>query len=49
MNNKEKITDVSKLSNEDLINEINETNSFIKYITEEIKKTDIGDKDEQDE
>lgn len=44
----EKITiDVNTLSNQELIATYQELDSFSKYLEDEIKKTDVGDVDEQ--
>lgn len=39
--------DVTKLSNEELISTYNEIETFLKTVNEEIKKTDIGDNNEE--
>ena len=39
--------DVTKLSNEELIALYNEIDSFLKLVNDEIKKTDIGDENEE--
>lgn len=42
----EKGLDVSLLSNEELIKEIHGIEEFLKFVNDEIKKTDIGDENE---
>ena len=37
---------VSELSNDELIKLYNDLETFIKLVSEEIKKTDVGDQDE---
>lgn len=39
--------DVTKLSNDDLVSRYNEIESFLKLVNDEIKKTDIGDENEE--
>ena len=39
--------DVTKLSNDELVALYNEVESFLKTVNEEIKKTDIGDENEE--
>ena len=39
--------DLTKLNNEELLNLYNEIDSFLKLVNDEIKKTDIGDTNEE--
>lgn len=39
--------DISALNNQELIATYQELDSFSKYLEDEIKKTDVGDVDEQ--
>ena len=39
--------DLTKLNNEELLNLYNEVDSFLKLVNDEIKKTDIGDTNEE--
>ena len=39
--------DLTKLNNEELLNLYNEIDSFLKLVNDEIKKTDIGDANEE--
>ncbi len=39
--------DLTKLNNEELLNLYNEVDSFLKLVNDDIKKTDIGDTNEE--
>ncbi len=43
----DKKIEISSLTNEELIKELQIVEAFIKFVEDEIKKTDIGDKNEQ--